>query len=44
MTLLKGGLSESQIGIDIFRQKVLEALSMEFEPWYWSSRVRIGIA
>ncbi len=44
MTLLKGGLNESQIGIDIFRQKVLEALGMEHKPWYWSSRVRIGIA
>jgi SAM-dependent methyltransferase len=43
-TLLKGGLTESQIGIDTFRQKVLEALGMEFKPWYWSSRVRIGIA
>jgi SAM-dependent methyltransferase len=44
MTLLKGGISESQIGIDIFRQKALEALGMESKPWYWCSRVRIGIA
>ena len=44
MTLRKGGLSESQISIDILKQKVLEALGMEFKPWYWSSRVRIGIA
>lgn len=44
MTLLKGGLSESQIGLDIFRQKTLQALGTELKPWYWCSRVRIGIA
>jgi len=44
MTLLKGGLSESQIGLDTFRRKVLQALGMELKPWYWCSRVRIGIA
>ncbi len=44
MTLLKGGLSESQIGLDTFKQKVHQALGAELKPWYWCSRVRIGIA
>ena len=43
MTLLKGGMSESQIGIDVFKQKIRHALSEELKPWYWCSRVRIGI-
>lgn len=44
MTLLKAGLNESQIGLDIFRQKVRQALGAESRPWYWCSRVRIGVA
>ncbi len=44
MTLLKGGMSESQIGLDVFKQKVHQALGEEPKPWYWCSRVRIGIA
>lgn len=43
MTLLKGGMSESQIGLDIFKQKVRHALGTETKSWYWCSRVRIGI-
>jgi len=43
MTLLKGGVSESQIGLDTFKQKAHQALGMELKPWYWCSRVRIGI-
>lgn len=44
MTLLKASLSESQIGLDTFRRRVLQALGMELKPWYWCSRVRVGIA
>ena len=43
MTLLNGGLSKSQIGLDTFREKAYQALGVELEPWYWCSRVRIGI-
>jgi SAM-dependent methyltransferase len=43
MTLLKNGLSETQLGFDRFRQKVSEALADKSEAWYWSSRIRYGI-
>jgi SAM-dependent methyltransferase len=43
MTLLKSGLSETQIGIDHFRESVGRALGTEDQPWYWSSRVRFGV-
>ena len=43
MTLLKSGISEAKLGIDIFRQRVQTALGDELASWYWSSRVRFGI-
>jgi ubiquinone/menaquinone biosynthesis C-methylase UbiE len=43
MTLLKNGLSEADLGIDVFRQRVQAALGDEPATWYWSSRLRFGI-
>jgi ubiquinone/menaquinone biosynthesis C-methylase UbiE len=43
MTLLKGGLSETDLGIDVFRQRVQDALGDDPATWYWSSRLRFGI-
>lgn len=43
MTLLKSGLSEQQLGVDVFRQRVQAALGDEPTAWYWSSRLRFGI-
>lgn len=43
MSLLKMGLSESELGIDAFRQAAQRLLGDASQPWYWSSRVRLGI-
>jgi ubiquinone/menaquinone biosynthesis C-methylase UbiE len=43
MTLLKSGLTETNLGIDIFRQRVQAALGDKPVTWYWSSRLRFGI-
>ena len=43
MTLLKSGLSEADLGIDVFRQRVQTALGNNPSTWYWSSRLRFGI-
>lgn len=44
ITLLKAGMTETQVGLDVFREKAFQALGMEASPWYWCSRVRVGIA
>jgi ubiquinone/menaquinone biosynthesis C-methylase UbiE len=43
MTLLKGGLSEAELGIPQFRQAAQQALGSQQSLWYWSSRLRIGV-
>jgi hypothetical protein len=43
MSLLKGGLTEGELGIDRFRKLCGEYLGAGTGTWYWSSRVRIGI-
>ena len=43
MTLLKRGLSEEVIGLDTFRFTVQRTLGDAPRPWFWSSRVRLGI-
>jgi ubiquinone/menaquinone biosynthesis C-methylase UbiE len=43
MTLLKNGISEKQLGIDTFKEKVNEVLGNQNQTWYWSSRIRYGI-
>jgi ubiquinone/menaquinone biosynthesis C-methylase UbiE len=43
MTLLKSGLSEKDLGIDVFKRRVTDALGDENKTWYWSSRIRYGI-
>jgi ubiquinone/menaquinone biosynthesis C-methylase UbiE len=42
-TLLKNGVTESQLGIDLFRAEVQRALGDEPRLWYWSARLRLGI-
>ncbi len=44
MSLLKRGLTEEQLGIDWFRKQAEQALGAEYHTWYWSSRIRFGIA
>ncbi len=44
MTLLKSGLGEADLGIDVFRQQVQAALGNTPAAWHWSSRLRFGIA
>ena len=43
MTLIKNGISESQLGMDVFKQVVTRTLGEENKVWYWSSRIRYGI-
>jgi hypothetical protein len=43
MSLLKKGLTEPQLGIDVFGRRVQAALGDELAPWYWSSRLHFGI-
>jgi hypothetical protein len=42
-TLLKTGYSEADIGIEQLRQIADTELGPQPNPWYWASRVRIGI-
>lgn len=42
-TLLKHGLSESEIGIDALRAAADQMLGETPQPWLWSSRIRIGV-
>jgi ubiquinone/menaquinone biosynthesis C-methylase UbiE len=43
MTLIKNGIREEQLGIDVFKQKAIQALGDELQTWYWSSRIRYGV-
>jgi len=43
MTLIKNGISESQLGMDVFKRVVTRTLGEENKVWYWSSRIRYGI-
>ncbi len=42
--LLKAGLDEEQLGISSFKREAQELLGTEDREWYWTYRVRIGIA
>ncbi len=42
-SLLKLGLTESDLGIDVLREKAQRLLGKEPRPWHWSSRMRWGI-
>lgn len=44
MTLRKRGVSEEEIGITRFREQAQQALGDAPQTWYWSSRVRLGVA
>lgn len=43
MGLLKLGLSEAELGIDVFREIAQRTLGTGMSPWYWSARIRIGV-
>jgi SAM-dependent methyltransferase len=43
MTVLKNGISETQVGIDRFREAAERVIGQAERPWYWSCRLRIGI-
>ena len=42
-TLFKKGLSERDLGMDEFRAIANETLGANANPWYFSTRVRLGI-
>ena len=42
-TLFKKGLSERDLGMDKFREITNETLGESAKPWYFSTRVRLGI-
>jgi len=41
--LLKKGLSERELGMDKLKEVANETLGKTGKPWYFSSRVRLGI-
>jgi SAM-dependent methyltransferase len=41
--LLRRGVSEAELGIDAFRALCQARLGDEMRPWYWTSRIRIGV-
>lgn len=43
MTLLKAGFSEQELGLDALRQACERTLGSELKPWFWASRLRLGI-
>lgn len=43
MDLLKLGLTEAEIGLDVLRAVAERALGSAPHPWLWTSRVRFGI-
>ena len=43
MSLLKKGLSERELGIDVFRKAAQRVLGDTPQRWYWNSRLRFGI-
>jgi ubiquinone/menaquinone biosynthesis C-methylase UbiE len=42
-SLLKAGLSESDLGLDTLRIEAAQCLGNEPRPWYWSTRLRLGV-
>lgn len=42
-TLLKGGISEQEIGLGALRETARRSLGDAILPWYWSYRVRLGV-
>jgi SAM-dependent methyltransferase len=42
-TLLKHGVSEEEIGLDILRAEAGRILGDEPKPWFWTYRIRLGI-
>jgi SAM-dependent methyltransferase len=42
-TLLKAGLSESELGLDRLRADAARLLGDEPQPWHWCMRVRVGV-
>jgi ubiquinone/menaquinone biosynthesis C-methylase UbiE len=43
MTLLKQGSSYAALGLDRLKDSLDRALGDELRPWYWSSRIRVGV-
>jgi hypothetical protein len=42
-SLLKAGFSESDLGLDTLRGEAARILGDEPRPWYWSTRLRLGV-
>lgn len=42
-SLLKRGLSESDLGIDLLRDAADRSLGSALQTWYWSARIRLGV-
>ncbi len=43
MSLIKAGMVESELGIDVLRETAQRTLGNTPRPWYWTARVRIGV-
>jgi len=42
-SLLKAGFSDSDLGLDTLRLEAARILGDEPRPWYWSTRLRLGV-
>jgi ubiquinone/menaquinone biosynthesis C-methylase UbiE len=42
-TLFRSGLSEEEVGVDVFHGEARAALPNGPIPWYWTYRIRVGI-
>jgi len=42
-SLLKAGLSQSDLGLDMLRAEAARILGDALRPWYWSTRLRLGV-
>jgi SAM-dependent methyltransferase len=42
-SLLKAGLSESDLGLEVLREQARRLLGSELKPWYYTVRVRVAV-
>lgn len=42
-SLLKSGISEKELGLDLLRETAERELGYTLKPWYWSTRLLIGV-
>jgi hypothetical protein len=41
--LLKAGISEEELGLDLLKTEANHILGEEHKPWFWSTHIRVGV-